>query len=207
MESDISHPCPACGTPDALTMLSLTEEIPYFGEHTQVTLSCAECGWRQTDFIPAQEREPCAWSLEVNEPSMLAVRVVRGSSGTVRIPELGLEASPGNHSTGYVSNIEGVLQRFIDIIEMLLRQAERDISTNDPDRDSAERDQPQLQELLDTLCAVRAGESTQPLTVELLDPHGHSAILDDAAHSRPLTEDERVDLEVGPTALILDLGD
>jgi zinc finger protein len=188
-------------------MLSLTEEIPYFGEHTQVTLSCAECGWRQTDFIPAQEREPCAWSLEVNEPSMLAVRVVRGSSGTVRIPELGLEASPGNHSTGYVSNIEGVLQRFIDIIEMLLRQAERDISTNDPDRDSAERDQPQLRELLDTLCAVRAGESTQPLTVELLDPHGHSAILDDAAHSRPLTEDERVDLEVGPTALILDLGD
>ena len=207
MESDISHPCPACGTPDALTMLSLTEEIPYFGEHTQVTLSCAECGWRQTDFIPAQEREPCAWSLEVNEPSMLAVRVVRGSSGTVRIPELGLEASPGNHSTGYVSNIEGVLQRFIDIIEMLLRQAERDISTNDPDRDSAERDQPQLRELLDTLCAVRAGESTQPLTVELLDPHGHSAILDDAAHSRPLTEDERVDLEVGPTALILDQGD
>lgn len=207
MESDISHPCPACGTPDALTMLSLTKEIPYFGEHTQVTLSCAECGWRQTDFIPAQEREPCAWSLEVNEPSMLAVRVVRGSSGTVRIPELGLEASPGNHSTGYVSNIEGVLQRFIDIIEMLLRQAARDISTDDPDRDSAERNQPQLQELLDTLCAVRAGESTQPLTVELLDPHGHSAILDDAAHSRPLTEDERVDLEVGPTALILDLGD
>ena len=207
MESDISHPCPACGTPDALTMLSLTEEIPYFGEHTQVTLSCAECGWRQTDFIPAQDREPCAWSLEVNDPSMLAVRVVRGSSGTVRIPELGLEASPGNHSTGYVSNIEGVLQRFIDIIEMLLRQAARDISTDDPDRNSAERDQPQLQELLDTLCAVRAGESTQPLTVELLDPHGHSAILDDAAHSRPLTEDERVDLEVGPTALILDLGD
>ncbi|PXF20612.1 MAG: hypothetical protein CXX72_04655, partial [Methanobacteriota archaeon] len=113
----------------------------------------------------------------------------------------------GNHSTGYVSNIEGVLQRFIDIIEMLLRQAARDISTDDPDRDSAERGQPKLQELLDTLCAVRAGESTQPLTVELLDPHGHSAILDDAAHSRPLTEDERVDLEVGPTALILDLGD
>lgn len=207
MESDISHPCPECGAPDALTMLSLTEDIPYFGEHTQVTLACAECGWRQTDFIPAQEREPCAWSLEVNEPRMLAVRVVRGSSGTVRIPELGLEASPGNHSTGYVSNIEGVLQRFIDIIEMLLRQAARDISTDDPDRDSAERDQPQLRELLDTLCAVRAGESTQPLTVELLDPHGHSAILDDAAHSRPLTEDERVDLEVGPTALILDLGD
>ena len=207
MERDISHPCPACGTPDALTMLSLTEEIPYFGEHTQVTLSCAECGWRQTDFIPAQEREPCAWSLEVNEPSMLAVRVVRGSSGTVRIPELGLEASPGNHSTGYVSNIEGVLQRFIDIIEMLLRQAARDISTDDPDRDSAERGQPKLQELLDTLCAVRAGESTQPLTVELLDPHGHSAILDDTAHSRPLTDDERDALEVGPTALILDLDD
>ena len=207
MQSEISNPCPECGAPDALTMYSLTEEIPYFGEHTQVTLSCAECGWRQTDFIPAQEREPCAWSLELKDPSMLDVRVVRSSSGTVRIPELGLEVSPGNHSTGYVSNIEGVLQRFIDIIEMMLRQTVTDISTDDPDRDSAENVQPQLEELLGTLRAARSGEMAQTLTVEFLDPHGHSAILDDAAHSRPLTEEERDALEVGPTALILDLGD
>jgi len=106
-----------------------------------------------------------------------------------------------------VSNIEGVLQRFIDIIEMLLRQAATDISTDDPDRDSAESGQPKLKELLSTLCAARAGEFAQPLTVELLDPHGHSAILDDTAHSRPLTDDEREALEVGPTALILDLDD
>ncbi len=207
MQSEISNPCPACGTPDVLSMYSLTEEIPYFGEHTQVTLSCAECGWRQTDFIPAQERDPCAWSLEVNEPSQLAVRVVRSSSGTVRIPELGLEVSPSNHSTGYVSNIEGVLQRFIDIIEMLLRQAVTDISTDDSDRDSSESGMPQLEELLVTLRAARAGDLAQTLTVVLLDPHGHSAILDDAAHSRPLTEYEHDTLEVGPTALILDLGD
>ena len=28
MQSKISNPCPACGTPDALTMYSLNEEIP-----------------------------------------------------------------------------------------------------------------------------------------------------------------------------------
>ena len=38
------------------SMLAHTEEIAYFGEHTQVTLTCPACGWRQTDFIPAEAR-------------------------------------------------------------------------------------------------------------------------------------------------------
>lgn len=207
MQSKVNYPCPSCGAVHSLTMFSLAEEIPYFGEHTQVTLSCVECGWKQADFIPAQERDPCAMSLMMKDSSTLEARVVRSSSGTVRIPELGLEAAPGNHSTGYVSNIEGVLQRFIDIIEMLLRQAERDISTDDPDRDSAQSSQPQLQELLGILRAARSGDLAHPLTVELLDPHGHSAILHEEVHSRPLTDDELDTLEVGPTALILNRDD
>ena len=57
MESTIDVSCIICGFGGGLTMLAHTEEIAYFGEHTQVTLSCPGCGWRQTDFIPAEARD------------------------------------------------------------------------------------------------------------------------------------------------------
>ena len=56
MESDLDLPCPSCNEKGSLKMLSLSSEIPYFGEHTQITISCKSCGMKQTDFIPSDER-------------------------------------------------------------------------------------------------------------------------------------------------------
>ena len=106
METDLDLPCPSCDENGTLTMLSLSSEIPYFGEHTQITISCKKCGMRQTDFIPADERGALSYRLSIEKLEHLNARVVRGPSGTLRIPELDLEASPGNQATGYVTNIE-----------------------------------------------------------------------------------------------------
>ena len=51
---------------------------------------------------------------------------MRSSSCTVRIVELGLEVEPGDNATGYISNVEGVLNRFSDAIGMIQRGAIRD---------------------------------------------------------------------------------
>ena len=91
-----------------------------------MTVLCDSCGWKHTDFIPAEGSKPGGWSLEVNSPEHMSVRVVRSSSCTVRLLELGLEASPGSSSSGYISNIEGVFNRFEEVIRMLQRQAEDD---------------------------------------------------------------------------------
>ena len=56
----------------------------------------------------------------------MTTRVVRSSSCTVRIVELGLEVEPGDNATGYISNVEGVLNRFSDAIAMIQRGAIRD---------------------------------------------------------------------------------
>ena len=60
----------------------------------------------------------------IEDEEQLRARVVRSSSCTVCIPELDLEVNPGTSSTGYVSNVEGVLNRFQEIINMV----ERDLS-------------------------------------------------------------------------------
>ena len=81
-EQVIEMPCPMCHDEDNLRMIAHVDEIPYFGEHTQVTVLCHACGWRQTDFIPAEGRKPGGWTFEIESEDDLSVRVVRSSSCT-----------------------------------------------------------------------------------------------------------------------------
>ena len=41
-------------------------------------------------------------------------------------------------------------------------------------------------------------DGQQPFTLELLDPHGHSMIIDESASERELTDEEIVSLPTGP---------
>ena len=185
-EQVIDMPCPMCQDEDNLRMIAHVDEIPYFGEHTQVTVLCHACGWRQTDFIPAEGRKPGGWEFEIESEDDLSVRVVRSSSCTVCIPELDLEVNPGGAATGFVTNMEGLLVRFIDIVEMVLR----DIGDAEPDNQ---------QVLLHMLYRLQnAGREGGPLKIELLDPHGLSQILHERAIDRDLTQEEIDSLPVGP---------
>jgi|TARA_B110000263_G_scaffold48064_1_gene39945 zinc finger protein len=188
MESTVEQPCPICFSEKGLTMIAHSSEIPYFGEHTQLTILCPSCGWRHTDFIPAEGKKPGAWSLDIDDANMLTVRIIRSSSCTVKINDLGLEVEPGGATTGYVSNIEGVLNRFEDAIQLMYRQ-----SKSDDDTDTIEK----CEKLLEKIELVKNGKLSVNIT--LLDPMGHSQILHEKAVPRDLTENELEHLEVGPS--------
>ncbi|HIO57248.1 MAG: hypothetical protein CXX81_18735 [Methanobacteriota archaeon] len=200
MESDVDLPCPTCKKEGSLKLLSMSSEIPYFGEHTQITLSCEHCGMRQTDFIPSEERGALSFSLSIGKVEHLQARVVRGSSGTVRIPELDLEVSPGTQSTGYVSNVEGVVNRFIDIIRMMMRQIRTEIEDGN---DEAEQNLEKLFQLEMALMALAKGELLGDLSLEILDPKGHSIIGHDDAVKKELSADEVDLLDPGPAPIIM----
>lgn len=200
MESDIDLPCPTCKLEGSLKLLSMSSEIPYFGEHTQITISCDKCGMRQTDFIPSEERGALSFLLTIEKEEHLQARVVRGSSGTVRIPELDLEVSPGTQSTGYVSNVEGVVNRFIDIIRMMMRQMRTDIENGE---DDGEQNLQKLFQLEMALSALVKGELLGDLSLEILDPKGHSIIGHNDAVKRKLSAEDVAQLDPGPAPIIM----
>jgi len=194
MESYIEQSCPICGEENSLKMLAHTSEIPYFGEHTQITMSCQSCGWRVTDFIPAEGKKAGSWKLVVNSTEHISSRVVRSSSCTVRIEELGLEVSPGSSSTGYISNVEGVLDRFSSAIGTIRLQAE---SEEDDEMLS------KCDELLSRIDLVKNGELV--VTLELLDPVGHSQILHEEAVSSEISDKDARELDPGPVYPVFDV--
>ena len=86
----LEFPCPMCGVEGRLRMRTWSEAIPYFGEHTQISLLCEACGWRQTDFIPEDGDEPRAVALQMESEEDLSARV-RSPTGMVRLVDLDLE--------------------------------------------------------------------------------------------------------------------
>ena len=192
MQSKVDAPCPQCGGTEDLTMLAMNDEIPYFGEHTQITVLCGSCGWKHTDFIPSDGEKPGFSSLLVDDSEKPMARVVRSSSCTIRIPELDLEVSPGSSSSGYVTNIEGVINRFENAIETIIRG----------DEDGAVSET--ALQILESLEMVKDGSAE--VSVELLDPKGRSQIIHLEAISRQLRDDEKEVLETGPEIPVFDLG-
>ena len=194
MESSVGQSCPICGNENSLKMMAHSSEIPYFGEHTQITMSCNSCGWRVTDFIPAEGKKAGSWTLIVSSTEHVSARVVRSSSCTVRIAELGLEVTPGSSSTGYISNVEGVLDRFASAIGTIRRQA---------DVENDEVTKTKCDELLSKIDMVKSGELV--VTLELLDPVGHSQILHEEAVSSEISDEDAKELDPGPIYPVFDV--
>lgn len=171
--------CPLCNR-ELITKWH-PNNIPFFGEIMNITSQC-DCGFRYSDTLILSQRDPVRYELKVRSEDDINARVVRSTSGTIRIPELGVDIEPGPASEAFVSNIEGVLERVKDILGTIVRWNEEG---------KTER----ALELLDTIDKIMEGE--YEVTVVIEDPMGNSAIISDNATSRGITDDEAALLKTG----------
>lgn len=125
-ETSLDAPCPVCGRAP-LVLRSLDLDLPYFGEALQTTLICPACGYRHGDLLLTRHREAVRVTLRVTRPEHRSARVARSSSGTVRIPELGAALEPGPRAEAFVTNVEGVLRKFLDVVQGQEAVAETDV--------------------------------------------------------------------------------
>jgi zinc finger protein len=179
-QAAIVSACPLCT--HELTFRFNTNEIPFFGEIMLVSASCA-CGFKYADTISLSEREAARYEMEVGSDDF-ATRVIRSSSGTVHIRELGVTIEPGSASEAFISNVEGILCRVEEVIQMATKW-----SSDDPTKFELGN------QLLERIDAVRRGEGTMTLIID--DPFGNSAIISPRAQRRTLSENEAHQLKTG----------
>jgi len=173
--------CPLCQKSIIITWQP--DNIPFFGD-VMYTCSQCDCGFKYADTMILTQREPMRFTLVVESPEDLDIRVIRSISGTIRIPELGINIEPGPASESYVSNVEGVLCRIEDVVGMVTRW-------DDEPPGSIER----AHEILGSLQQVRQGELR--ITIIIEDPLGNSAIISDNARSEVMIPEEAEGLKTG----------
>jgi zinc finger protein len=157
--------CPICHN-KALALTEAETDIPFFGKAYLFSMNCSNCGYHKADVEADEEKEPCKYTLDIDSEADMKIRVVKSSNATVKIPHVG-SIEPGEASNGYITNIEGVLQRMKKMIEVI-----RDDSEDEEDKKKAKN-------LLKKLLRVMWGQEKLKIMIE--DPSGNSAIISDKA--------------------------
>ncbi|MBE6495426.1 MAG: ZPR1 zinc finger domain-containing protein [Methanobrevibacter thaueri] len=174
--------CPACGIEGVAKSIMKELEIPHFGKVMETTLQCPSCGFRHSDVLALEHKDPAKHVIEISK-NTLSVRVVRSQSATVMIPEAGIKVEPGPKSEGYVTNVEGVLTRFESAVIRALNLFDDELS------------QKNGKGTLEFIQELKKGNGTA--TLIMLDPFGQSSIVSDKAEVSEIPEDELKGLKTG----------
>ena len=162
MQTVVPGPCPCCNTD--IEYLYKTENIPYFSDILIISAVCPSCGYKYVDTQLMKQGEPARYTVAIEGEEDLAVRVVRSMSASIEIPELGVRIDPGPQCQGFISNVEGVLDRIETVVKGALNWG------NEVEKENAAA-------LLADIARVKAG--TFPVTLILEDPSGNSGIIAD----------------------------
>jgi len=151
--------CPVCAA-QSLTEQEAKHDVDHFGPVLLTTIVCANCGFKHSDVTCLNVQEPSSISASIEALEDLKMSVVRSSNATIQIPELGVLITPGPIAEGFISNVEGVLERVEQVTRMLVRDPKK--------RDRAERFLQRIKE---------ARDGSIKFTLVIKDPLGNSAII------------------------------
>ncbi len=157
--------CAFCGQ-DKLTLREEEIEIPFFGRVFVFSMECEACGYHKSDVEPAEQKEPCRYTLDVESEEDLNIKIVKSGEATVKIPHM-ITIEPGPASEGYVTNVEGLLERVKKVIESSV------------EGEDEEADRKKAKNLLKKLTKAMLGREKLKIIIE--DNTGHSAIISDKA--------------------------
>jgi zinc finger protein len=176
--------CPSC---DAESIVSSQSEykVEHFGSVLIIVSTCQKCGYRHTDVMTLTTREPTALSAKITTVDDLNIRVIKSGTATVSIPEFGATITPGPYSEGFITNVEGILERIEDALTFMLT------STTGKRLAKGEKMLKQLEMMK---------EKPRKFTLVIKDPFGNSALVSPDStkvQKRRLTEQELLKTKYG----------
>jgi zinc finger protein len=156
--------CPFCNE-KTLTLTETSRDIPFFGVCHIFSMDCSNCKYHKADVeSEAGDGTPVKYTLDITEEADMKIRVIKSTEATVKIPYIG-SIEPGETANGYITNVEGILNRMKNQIEHL--------------RDAADADEEDIKtkakNQLKKMTRIMWGQEKAQLIIE--DPSGNSAIV------------------------------
>ncbi len=121
---DIKGRCPRCG--EEIVISEYLYNAPLVGMVILASSKCDRCGYTYRNVRAAESLGPQRLKLYVDDPDDLNILVVRASSASIYIPEFGISIEPGPASEGFITTVEGILNRILNVLKILARDEEVD---------------------------------------------------------------------------------
>jgi len=171
--------CPECKGKAVMT--ELVKEIPFFGKTLFSNLRCTECSFNLNDVSSDEERKPIRYTVKITSEKDLSVKIVKSSTSTVFVPEIGARIEPTVNSQGYFTNIEGLLNKIEEALSFTAFEEK-------------EKDAQKVKEKI-TKTINDAKDVKFPFEVIVEDPFGNGALLGKKVKKHFLTEKEVSELK------------
>jgi zinc finger protein len=173
VETRVPGPCPSCNT--EIEYLYKTENIPYFSDILIISAICPACGYKFVDTQMLKHGDPARYTVAITTAVDMSIRVIRSMSASIEIPEIGVHIGPGPTCQGFVSNVEGVLDRIEQVVMGAFQWG------TDEEKENATK-------LLADIARIKTGGL--PVTLILEDPSGNSGIISDKTTKESYTPEE-----------------
>ena len=115
--------CPSCNSENIITS-QIEYDVEHFGAVLFNITRCPKCGYKHTDVLSLDEREPTLVRAKINSLVDLNIKVIKSGTATINIPEFGATITPGPNSEGFITNVEGVLAKVEDALTFMLSSAD-----------------------------------------------------------------------------------
>lgn len=115
--------CPFCDSGSVITS-QIEYNIDHFGATLLNVTKCPKCGYRHSDVLSLEAREPTLIQAKIDSPADLDIKVIKSGTATIKIPEFGATITPGPNSEGFITNVEGVLAKVEDALTFMLSSAD-----------------------------------------------------------------------------------
>lgn len=165
---DLKGKCPRCSSEYVIS--EYFHDVPLIGRVILSSGKCGKCGYRYSDVRAAESEGPQRLKVFIDDPEDLNILVVRASSASIYIPEMGISIEPGPASEGFITTVEGIIERILHVMNILY---------ND---DSVDKNR--WEEVYKLL--LEAKEGKRPFTLIIRDPDGVSRIISDKAEKERL---------------------
>ncbi len=162
--------CPVCGRD--IRVEEYLYNMPLVGDVIISVGKCGYCGYKWSDVRLAEPRGPRVIEYRVEKPGDENAVIIRASTASIKIPELGVEITPGPAAKGYITTVEGLIMDILEKTQFLCSEPDAPIE--------------ECRRKIDLLDKARNG--LVKYTIIIVDPEGVSAILSDKAVIKPLEE-------------------
>jgi zinc finger protein len=95
------------------------------GKISIFTIKCKNCGFKKNDLLFLNPKEPAKYSIKIENSDDLSIKVIKSGDCKIKIPELGLDVNSSINSDGFITNIEGVLNKFKTQIDFLKKTTKK----------------------------------------------------------------------------------
>ena len=163
--------CPVC----ALEKATFTEyeiEDAFAGPIAIFAIKCLSCGFKNSDLEFLEPGDPAEYSIDVESKEDLQIRVIKSGECEIKIPNFRVSVDSSMSSEGFISNIEGVLNKFLQQVELL----------KDGEDDKGKRKT--LKNLINGIYDVL--DCKKKITLKMIDKSGNSAIISDKVKVKKL---------------------